>query len=88
MFVLFNAIFAVGASVIDGILDLPMVVYGLYGLATLIPSLAVAIRRLHDTGKSGWYLLVGLIPLVGIWLIILLATEGNMGENEYGEDPT
>ena len=50
--------------------------------------IAVGIRRLHDIDKSGWWLLVGLIPLVGsIWLIVLFATEGNTGENQFGEDP-
>lgn len=60
----------------------------LYSLASLIPSLAVAVRRLHDIGKSGWYFLVFLIPLVGIiWLIVLLATDSQDGENEYGSNP-
>ncbi len=61
---------------------------GIYNLAILVPSIAVGVRRLHDIGKSGWMLLVGLIPLIGwIWLIILLATEGEEGENEYGPNP-
>ncbi len=60
----------------------------LYNLAVLIPSIAVGVRRLHDIGKSGWMLLVFLIPLVGwIWLIILLVTSGDEGENEYGLPP-
>jgi uncharacterized membrane protein YhaH (DUF805 family) len=63
-------------------------IYGLYALAVLIPGLAVAVRRLHDVNKSGWFLLVALIPLVGaIWLLILLVTEGTKGANNYGEDP-
>jgi uncharacterized membrane protein YhaH (DUF805 family) len=57
-------------------------------LALLVPNLAVGVRRLHDTGKSGWYLLVGLIPIVG-WIIVIvwLATEGDPNPNEYGESP-
>jgi uncharacterized membrane protein YhaH (DUF805 family) len=62
--------------------------YFLYLVATVglfIPSLAAAVRRLHDTSKSGWYLLVGLIPFVGwIILIVLLAAEPTPGQNEYG----
>lgn len=53
----------------------------LYSLVTLIPSLAVAVRRMHDIGKSGWYI------LIPIYNIILLATAGEEGENQYGPDP-
>ena len=53
-----------------------------------MPSLAVAVRRLHDIGKSGWMLLIGLIPLVGaIWLLILLLRDSEAGENKYGPNP-
>jgi uncharacterized membrane protein YhaH (DUF805 family) len=61
---------------------------GVYLLITLIPSLAVAIRRLHDTDKSGWMLLLGLIPLVGgLILLIFYVTEGTRGPNRFGPDP-
>jgi uncharacterized membrane protein YhaH (DUF805 family) len=60
----------------------------LYSLATIIPSLAVSVRRMHDIGKSGWTILVAFIPLAGpIWLLVLLFTEGDSGENYYGLDP-
>lgn len=60
----------------------------LYFLAILIPFLAVTVRRLHDTGKSGWWCLLGLIPIVGtIWLIVLLATAGGPDENRYRPAP-
>ena len=60
----------------------------LYNLLILIPSLAVAVRRLHDIGKSGWMLFIGLIPLVGaIWLLILLLRDSEAGENKYGPNP-
>ena len=59
-----------------------------YGVAMLLPGLAVAVRRLHDIGKSGWMLLIGLIPVVGgIWLLVLTLTSGQTGENKYGADP-
>ncbi|WP_309607524.1 DUF805 domain-containing protein [Flavobacterium sp.] len=59
-----------------------------YVLAIIVPSLAVIVRRLHDIGKSGVYFFVRFIPFVGgIWLLILLFTEGNNGRNMYGEDP-
>lgn len=57
-------------------------------LALLLPSLAVAVRRLHDVGKSGWMLLIAFIPLIGaIWLIVLFFTDGVPGTNEYGPNP-
>jgi len=60
----------------------------IYGLAVLIPGIAVGIRRLHDTDKSGWWLLIGLIPLVGaIVLIVFFATEGTRQPNQWGPSP-
>ncbi|HEY1498182.1 MAG TPA: DUF805 domain-containing protein [Acidobacteriaceae bacterium] len=65
-----------------------MGVYGLYALATFVPSLAVCIRRLHDTNRSGWWILISLVPLVGgIILIVLLAIEGDPANNLYGPSP-
>jgi uncharacterized membrane protein YhaH (DUF805 family) len=61
---------------------------GIYCLATLIPSLAVGIRRLHDTGKSGWWLLISLVPFVGfIILLIFLVTDSAPEANLYGPNP-
>ena len=94
MFVLFNMIFAVVAMLLDNALGLAMEnigygpIYGIYILAMFIPGLAVAVRRLHDIGKSGWMMFVALIPLVGsVWLLVLLATESQEGSNEYGDNP-
>ncbi|OIQ18789.1 DUF805 domain-containing protein [Lacinutrix sp. MedPE-SW] len=94
MFTLFNFLIIMALAIVSGVLatslDAPafMAIYFIYALAVVIPSLAVAVRRLHDTGKSGWYYLISLIPLIGgIWLIILFATEGDVGPNEYGPDP-
>ena len=59
-----------------------------YSLGVLVPSIAVGIRRLHDTAKSGWWLLIGLVPLVGfIILIVFFATQGAQGPNQYGPPP-
>ena len=61
------------------------VLSGIYGLAVLLPGIAVGIRRLHDTSKSGWWLLLIFIPLVGlIVLIVFWATDSVRGANEYG----
>ena len=60
----------------------------IWSLATLLPSLAVGARRLHDTDRSGWWLLIGLVPLVGlIVLIVFFASRGTAGSNRFGPDP-
>lgn len=63
-------------------------VYLIYSLAVIIPAVAVLVRRLHDVGKSGWMILIALIPLIGvIWLFVLTVTDSNSGENQYGSNP-
>ena len=60
----------------------------IWSLATLLPSLAVGARRLHDIDRSGWWLLIGFIPLIGIIvLIVFFATRGTPGANRFGNDP-
>lgn len=60
----------------------------LYYFFILIPSLAVFVRRLHDVGKSGWFILISLIPLIGaIWLLVLSFTDSDTGDNAYGPNP-
>ncbi|MEQ9488247.1 MAG: DUF805 domain-containing protein [Alphaproteobacteria bacterium] len=57
-------------------------------LVLFLPSLAVTVRRLHDTDRSGWWVLISLIPVIGtIWLLVLLVLPGTRGSNNYGEDP-
>ena len=94
MFVLFNTIFAIITAILDNVLGLTSgqlpygVLYFLYMLAVLIPGLAVSVRRLHDVGKSGWMILISLIPIIGtIWLLVLMVTDSNTGENQYGKNP-
>jgi uncharacterized membrane protein YhaH (DUF805 family) len=60
----------------------------LYILASLVPSLAVSVRRLHDIDKSGWWFFVSFIPVIGgIWFLVLMCTDGASGPNQYGPDP-
>ena len=60
----------------------------IFALATVIPGLAVAVRRLHDTDRSGWWLLIGLVPLLGeLALFIFMLMSGTRGPNRYGPDP-
>ncbi len=65
-----------------------IIIYAIVALGVLVPGLAVLWRRLHDTGRSGWWVLIGLVPLVGvIVLIVFLATDGTPTENKYGPSP-
>lgn len=62
--------------------------YLAYALLAFIPSLAVNVRRLHDTGRSGWYILINLIPLAGfIWYLVLMCLEGEQKINRWGDNP-
>ncbi|NQT34353.1 DUF805 domain-containing protein [bacterium] len=88
MFVLFNIIIAIAIGVIEGIVGSPAIVSGLYSLGVLIPSLAVAVRRLHDTDRSGWWILIALVPVVGfIVLLVFMVQDGTPGENQHGQNP-
>ena len=93
-FYLFNTLIAVGVILIDisiGTYNADAgtgLLHSMYVLCILLPSIAVAVRRLHDIGKSGWMLLILLIPLIGfIWLIILLVKDSEPGDNQYGPNP-
>jgi uncharacterized membrane protein YhaH (DUF805 family) len=88
MFALINIIFAIVLAIIDFVIGTFPVIYMVYLLAILLPGLAVFVRRMHDIGKSGWWFFIALIPLIGtIWLLVLLCTDGNPGENSYGPSP-
>ena len=66
----------------------PGLLAGIFVLATLIPSLAVGARRLHDTNRSGWWLLISLVPLIG-WIVLLVFTvqDSTPGDNRFGPNP-
>jgi uncharacterized membrane protein YhaH (DUF805 family) len=88
MFFLFNLIIGLALGVIEGAAGGPDVLESLYGLAVLIPSIAVSVRRLHDTDRSGWWVLIGLIPLIGtIVLFVFMVQDSQPGENQYGPNP-
>lgn len=83
-FALFSLIVSAIMSVVDGSGTLSAV----WSLLVLLPSLAVGARRLHDIDRSGWWLLIGLIPLLGLLVLIwFFATRGNAGTNRFGNDP-
>jgi uncharacterized membrane protein YhaH (DUF805 family) len=93
-FVLFNLLIMIALTFIDGLIGTYSVeaglglLSGLYALAVLLPGIGVAIRRLHDTSRSGWWILIGLIPVVGaIVLIIFFVMDSTPGENQHGPNP-
>ncbi len=93
-FVLFNLLISLALGALDGILgtfDAQAgigVLGGLYALAVFIPALAVTVRRLHDIDRSGWWILIGFIPLIGaIILLVFLVLDSNSGSNRFGENP-
>ncbi|WP_166212773.1 DUF805 domain-containing protein [Cognatiluteimonas telluris] len=94
MYTLFNVLVLVVLSILDRVLGLASETYGigplyvLYALAVLIPGLAVGVRRLHDIDKSGWWMLIAFIPLIGgIVLLVFAVMEGTSGSNRFGPDP-
>ena len=91
-FVLWYLIISIGLAVIDTLLGLRIgnagLLQSLYALALLIPSIAVTVRRLHDTGRAGWWVLIVLVPLVGfIVLLIFMLLDTEPRDNEYGPAP-
>lgn len=93
MFVLFNLIFSIIAGALDSVLGTTFdegggIIASVYALFVLIPGLAVGARRLHDTGKTGWLLLLWLIPVIG-WIILLVffVLDSKPGANKYGPNP-
>lgn len=92
-FVLFNMLISIALTFVDGITgtlntETGMgLLSGLYGLAVLIPSIAVGFRRLHDTGRSAWWLLILLIPLIGIIVLFVFLVQDSEEDNEYGGSP-
>ncbi|MDK2858773.1 MAG: hypothetical protein PWQ29_1600 [Verrucomicrobiota bacterium] len=88
MFILINMLITVAIGFVEVILGSPAVLMNLYNLAVLIPGLAVTVRRLHDAGHSGWFLLLGLIPLVGSLVLLFFMVQDSQPEtNRFGRNP-
>lgn len=88
MFILFNIIVAIVLNIVDGIVGSSGVLGGLYSLAVLVPAIAVAARRLHDTGRSGWWQLIALVPVIGfLVLLVFYVQDSQPGSNQYGANP-
>ena len=87
MFNLFNIIACFVVMLLDSFLELNNILILIYVLAILLPSYAVTVRRLHDTGKSGWWLLLMFVPFGNIILLIFCLIDSTPGPNQYGENP-
>lgn len=72
---------------IPSLVTLFFITHFIYFSATIIPYMAVLVRRLHDTGRSAWFVLIGIIPLIGLIMIYFLCLESQEGSNEYGDYP-
>lgn len=87
MFALVNFVVSLVITIVGSIIGTTLL-STIYSLAILLPSLGVGVRRLHDVGKSGWYMLASLIPVIGwIWLLILAAQDSQPGDNQWGPNP-
>ena len=86
-FYLFNILTLIAALLVDLALGTSGIIYGLVGLALLLPNLAVAVRRLHDAGHSGWWLLIGLLPIIGAIVLLVFTLQGSEPPNNWGSGP-
>lgn len=88
MFVLINFAISIVLALLDTVLGDAGLLGSIYSLGVLVPSIAVGARRLHDINKSGWMQLIGIIPIIGwIIIIVLFAKEGDAAANAYGPNP-
>ena len=86
MFVLFYFIVSIVLGIVDSIIGFQLLGL-LFSLGSIIPSLAIGARRLHDTGRSGWWQLLYLIPLIGLIIMIVFLVQDSHPDNEYGPNP-
>lgn len=88
MFTLIYILIAIVLGFLDGMLGGAGILGILLAIGLFVPSLAVTVRRLHDTDRSGWWVLIAFVPFVG-WLVLLvfMVLAGTSGSNQYGEDP-
>ena len=88
MFYLGVSVIGMVLLILSGASDAITILVGLFYLGILIPGLAVGVRRMHDTGRSGWWILISVIPFVGwIWFLVLAVLDSEPGENQYGPNP-
>ena len=89
-FILFYLIFTIAVAIVDVVLGTESIglLSILYAVAMIVPSLAVTVRRLHDIGRSGWWILIAFIPIIGgIVLFVFAVLDSQEGENRFGPNP-
>ena len=86
-FVAVNVVIQILLALLGTISSLLLIAWMVYWLVLIVPSIAIAVRRLHDTGRTGWFILLGLIPIVGVIILIVFYVQGSDGPNEYGQGP-
>ncbi|MFC5406653.1 DUF805 domain-containing protein [Cohnella soli] len=87
MFVLVNVIISIVFGIVEGLFGVGTWLSTLYSLAIIVPSLAVGARRLHDIGRSGWWQLIGLVPIVGAIILLIFYCTDSVEDNAYGPNP-
>jgi uncharacterized membrane protein YhaH (DUF805 family) len=91
MFTLINIIIVVLLGMIEGVLGISTgqsILATIYSLAVLLPAIAVGVRRLHDTDRSGWWMLIGLVPILGALVLLIFAVQDSQpGQNRFGPNP-
>ena len=86
MFILFYVIFGMPVALLEQLLETSLLSQ-IYSLALLLPSIGISARRLHDTGRTGWWQLIGLVPVIGIIVLIVFLAQDSHPDNEYGPNP-
>ncbi len=86
MYILFYMLFYIGLAIIDAFLG-TMVLAVIFSLIMLVPSVSIAARRLHDTGRTGWWQLISFIPLIGVIILIVFLAQDSHDNNAYGPNP-
>ncbi|WP_077338266.1 DUF805 domain-containing protein [Pseudocolwellia agarivorans] len=86
MFILFYLIIIIGLSIVDYTIGTGFL-SSIFSLVMFVPSLSIAARRLHDTGRTGWWQLIYLVPLVGLIVMLIFLTQDSHDANDYGQNP-
>ena len=92
MFTLFSVVICVLLRLIElaigGEVEEAEILVGIYSLGIVIPSIAVTVRRLHDTGRSGWWVPIGIVPIIGTIVLVVFTVQGSQqGDNQHGPNP-
>lgn len=86
MFILFYLIFYIACAIVDSVLG-TFIFTAIYALGMLVPTISCAARRLHDTSRSGWWQLLGLIPLIGGIIVLVFLCQDSHPDNQFGPNP-